>query len=132
MSAPVDNATAASREANEPPMTSRPPTTAASVTAPDSFALNRGSTAPVTGFNFTSPRRATPFTTVKEPPTYREPPEAVIAHTSPLIRGAKEVIAPFAVVKANIRYRVTARPPGAETEVNEPPAYMTPRYSASL
>jgi hypothetical protein len=110
-------------------------TTAASRTVLFSPALKAVSTAPVVGLSLTRPRRATPLTLEKVPPTYSESPLATIAQTWPLMFGAKDWITPVAASKATMLDRLTVPPPtpaAGVTELNSPPAYRMPLTSAIL
>src|SRR6266545_3971996 len=129
--APLARLSARSLPGNVPATSSRPPTTAASVTLPEvRLALNAVSTAPVTGSSFATPRRATPLTVAKVPPTYSDVPLLARAHTSPATLGANDLITPLVGSKATRLLRVKVPPgltPGAVlTELKLPPAYIVP------
>src|SRR6266508_3855152 len=114
--APLARLSARSLPGNVPATSSRPPTTAASVTLPEvRLALNAVSTAPVTGSSFATPRRATPLTVAKVPPTYSDVPLLARAHTSPATLGANDLITPLVGSKATRLLRVKV-----------PPAYIVP------
>src|SRR6266508_3126178 len=83
--APLARLSARSLPGNVPATSSRPPTTAASVTLPEvRLALNAVSTAPVTGSSFATPRRATLLTVAQVPPAYIVPPTWTNLYTAPL------------------------------------------------
>jgi hypothetical protein len=134
--APVLRLTARSFPGKVPLMISRPLTTAASRTIPLLRpALKAVSTAPVVGLSFTRPRRETPLTLVKVPPTYSELFAATIAQTWPLMLGANDWMTPVAALNATMLDRVTVPPPtpaAGVTELNSPPAYRMPLTSAIL